>query len=108
MSAHGAEGNGVGDRGGTAAPADPLDRRVAEGVDHLQAAALEMISAARAFLDVVEELVGDREKLGSLVEAVGSVAEGIGRAARSAPSGDPDGTAPGAAPEGRVEHIRVS
>ena len=45
------------------------DERAAEGLDHLQAAALEMIAAARAFLDVAEDLVADREKVSEVVAA---------------------------------------
>ena len=36
--------------------ADGPERGAREGVDHLQAAASELIAAARSFLDVVEEL----------------------------------------------------
>lgn len=35
------------------------DPRTREGVEHLQAAARELIAAARAFLDVAEEVVAD-------------------------------------------------
>jgi hypothetical protein len=47
--------------------------RARDAFDHLQAAALEMIAAARAALDVAEELVKDPPSaggaLGGLVEA---------------------------------------
>ncbi len=59
------------------------DDRAAEGIDHLQAAAKEMISAARAFLDVVEELVEDKDAVASVVSAVGSVAHGAAEAVRA-------------------------
>jgi hypothetical protein len=39
------------------------DRRSAEGVEHLQAAARELLGAARAFLDVVEDVVEDSDRL---------------------------------------------
>jgi hypothetical protein len=39
------------------------DRRTAEGVEHLQAAARELLGAARAFLDVVEDVVEDSDRL---------------------------------------------
>lgn len=39
------------------------ERRTAEGVEHLQAAARELLGAARAFLDVVEEVVEDSDRL---------------------------------------------
>lgn len=35
------------------------DDRIKEGVEHLQNAALEMIAAARIFLDVAEDIVRD-------------------------------------------------
>lgn len=78
------------------------DDRAAEGIDHLQAAALEMVQAARAFLDVVEEFVSDRDKVADVVAVVGSMAEAAGRAARSGP--------PTRAPDDddRVQPIRVS
>lgn len=79
------------------------DDRAAQGIDHLQAAALEMVQAARAFLDVVEEFVADREKVADVVAVVGTMAEAAGRAARS---GAP-GTAP-PADDDRVQTIRVS
>lgn len=85
------------------------DDRAVEGLDHLQAAALEMISAARAFLDVMEEVVADRDSVASVVSAVGSVAQGAARAARTGASGGP--AAPpgsGDADDGPVQHIRVS
>jgi hypothetical protein len=82
------------------------DERAAKGVEHLQAAAREMIEAARAFLDVIDEFVGDDEKLASVAEAFGSIARGATRAARS-------GSDPGSAPDddgldGPVQHIKVS
>lgn len=46
--------------------AEGLDR----GVEHLQTAAHEMIAAARSFLDVVEDVVSDREKLRGVADAV--------------------------------------
>jgi hypothetical protein len=98
------------------------DERTADAVDHLQAAALELIEAARAFLDVVEELVSDRERLTDISEAVGEVALAAtrlvrpDRAAESASAGgsgaaDADRGGPGsAAPRTGtpVERIPVS
>jgi hypothetical protein len=83
------------------------DERAAEGLDHLQAAAMEMISAARAFLDVAEDFVADRDKVAEIAHVIGSAAQGAARAAR-------DGMADGAVgpddgfDDGRVHHIRVS
>lgn len=97
------------------------DERAAEGLDHLQAAALEMIKAARAFLDVAEDLVADRDKVAEVVSALGAVADVTTRAVRDrgvhGASGDarpearsdggssPTAEAPGG---GGVQHIRVS
>jgi len=53
------------------------DERAAEGVDHLQAAALELIVAARVFLDAAEELVHDRDRVGDAVAAVASIAGAV-------------------------------
>jgi hypothetical protein len=79
------------------------DERAGQGVEHLQAAAQEMIEAARAFLDVVEDFVGDDEKVASVADAFASLARGATRAGRSgnAPPDDDE-------PFGGVQHIRVS
>jgi hypothetical protein len=58
------------------------DRRTAEGVEHLQAAARELLGAARAFLDVVEEVVEDPERASSAVQGVSDLLRsglGLGR-----------------------------
>jgi hypothetical protein len=90
------------------------DERAAAGLDHLQTAALEMISAARAFLDVAEDLVSDREKVADVVAVFGDVADAASRAARGeAPRGGrsarrsngADGADDEPAPS--VQHIRV-
>jgi hypothetical protein len=66
------------------------DERTAEGVEHLQAAALELIAAARVFLDATEELVHDRELAGDVVASIASLAGAVapgdlfGRRRRSA------------------------
>lgn len=92
-------------------PADPpeqrRDARASEGIDHLQAAALEMIEAARAFLDVAEDLVADREALGRAVGSVGALADLTGRVARPGAARD---ERPGGADDERdpVQHIAVS
>ncbi|WP_334142793.1 hypothetical protein [Rhabdothermincola sp.] len=83
------------------------DERAAQGIDHLQAAAREMIAAARAFLDVVEELIEDRDQVASVVHAVGSAARGAARAVRDANPMDPHAGG-GDTADGGVQHIRVS
>jgi hypothetical protein len=96
-----------------AEPAD--DRSTAEGIDHLQAAASEMIAAARSFLDAVEGVVHDRDAVASVVDTLSTVAHAASQAAsrvrpprdRPAPGG---GTRPDDGDDGssRVQHIRVS
>ena len=89
------------------------DERAARGVEHLQAAAMEMIAAARAFLDVVEDVVADPDKVADVVSAVGSVANSVSDAARDAARGttrarsdSPTGDA--ADPDDGVQRIQVS
>jgi hypothetical protein len=92
-----------------AGPESDASDRAAEGLDHLQTAAREMIAAARAFLDVVEEMVDDRDAVSSVVEAVTSVAQGAVRAVRDARPGEGGQTDDPDDPfEGGVQHIRVS
>jgi hypothetical protein len=85
-------------------------------LDHLQAAALEMIQAARAFLDVAEDLLSDRESMAEAMTVLGSV---VTAATRAATTTDPEeGPAEGVkgwplrvdVGEGRegVQRIRVS
>jgi hypothetical protein len=89
---------------------------VAKGVEHLQVAAREMIAAARAFLDVVEELVNDPDKVGEVVDAVSTVASTVTDAARrtagSTPSRSakdgPTGSGSSDSSDDRVQRIRVS
>lgn len=96
------------------------DDRTNQGLDHLQTAALEMIHAARAFLDVAEDVVADDDKVGEIVSLFSSVADAAGRAARGAPmrgrASDPSGVDHDDDPgwddpddgSGRVQHIPVS
>lgn len=76
------------------------EERARQGVEHLQAAAIEMIAAFRAFLDVAEEVVRDPSAVtafaSSLVESAKTAAP-----SPSPPAGDP-------AAEPRVTRIRVS
>lgn len=101
------------------------DERANQGLDHLQTAALEMIHAARAFLEVAEDVVRDRNKVAEIVDALGSVADAATRAARGEPLrgprsgsnggststdvGDQDGDRDDdGGPAGGVQHIPVS
>ncbi len=75
------------------------DERMREGVEHLQAAALELIEAARAFLDVAEDVVKDPA---TLVELVAEAAQQAQSVARHGPKGGARGDG-----QPRVERIRV-
>jgi N-formylglutamate amidohydrolase len=78
------------------------DERAVEGLEHLQTAALELIAAARAFLDVAEEVVREPGVAATIVHA----AAGLGRVVRGA--GEPAATAAETPPdEERVRRIHV-
>jgi hypothetical protein len=64
-------------------------------VEHLQAAALELIEAARAMLDVAEDMVKDPADLLALATAAAHLA--------GAANGSPKSNG-----QRRVQHIRVS
>jgi hypothetical protein len=49
--------------------------RAREGLEHMQAAARELIQAARAMLDVAEDLVNDPETVASVAGTVGSLGD---------------------------------
>jgi hypothetical protein len=69
--------------------------RTGDAVAHLQAAAREMIAAARAFLDVAEEVVEDPEAGEALLASLGDVARRV--VPRDGAASDGDG----------VQHIPV-
>jgi hypothetical protein len=73
--------------------------RTAEAIAHLQTAGREMIAAARAFLDVAEELVEDPKAGEALLTTLGDVARRV-VPNRGGGGGDDDGT-------GGVEHIHI-
>ena len=82
--------------------AEDAEDKVAEGIEHLQAAAREMIRATRSLLDAAEELVDDPK---SVQDLVGSLAHAAQMAANrfrpsAARSDDDDG--------GHVQRIKVS
>lgn len=82
--------------------------RAAEGLEHLQKAGMELIAAARLFLDLAEEVVTDRDKVAEVVSFVGTMAgaatDAVAGAGRPAGGNASD---PSTA-DGRVEHIDVS
>lgn len=75
-----------------------MDDKTDEAVAHLQAAAQEMIHAARAFLDVAEELITDPKASETVLRVFDSVADA---ATRVRPRSEPDDQDP-------LEHIPVS
>ena len=77
-----------------------------EGLEHLQAAAHEMIAAARSMLDAVEELVDDPRAATSMASAVATVSKLIEGAVASV-SGMGSGGASEPADEPRVQRIKV-
>ena len=56
--------------------------RARDGIDHLQAAARELIAAARAALDVAEDLIDDPDTITSVVGAAGQLG-GLGDLVRT-------------------------
>lgn len=74
------------------------EERAKEAVEHLQSAALEMIAALRAVLDVAEEFVKDPTPAAAFVAGVAQAAAQAGAHVSAA-----DAEAPA-----RVQHIRVS
>ncbi len=89
---------------------DPTDDpRATEAVGHLQAAATELIAAARAFLDLVEDVVDDPETLTSAASVFGSVARAAMTTVRPGSeygSPGPDGSSDD--PGDGVQHIDIS
>jgi len=51
--------------------------RAAEGLEHLQRAALEMIAAARSFLDVAEDLVRDPGAASAVVQTAAAIGRSV-------------------------------
>jgi hypothetical protein len=90
---------------------DRAQERAREGLDHLQAAARELIAAARAALDVAEDLIDDPDTIASVVGAAGQFG-GLGDLvrnlfpARRAADSDPDPDADGD-PVSSVQRIEV-
>jgi hypothetical protein len=87
--------------------------RARDGIQHLQAAAREMIHAARALLDVAEDLIDDPAAVATLVGALGAIGDAARRRATTPSAaeddgehGDRDGT--GAVPEPTIERITVA
>ena len=84
---------------------EEISDRAHDGLDHLQAAAKELIAAGRALLDAAETLVDDPAMAAQLVGAVGGLAKlaggVVGKAANLIEDGEDDEAS-------RIQHIRVS
>jgi hypothetical protein len=80
------------------------DDKVQEGVEHLQAAAREVIRATRSLLDAAEELVEDPRSVQDIVATVTAVAQAAAARFRM-PGAASDG---GDDDDGSVQRIQVS
>ena len=76
-----------------------------EGLEHLQAAAHEMIAAARSMLDACEELLEDPRAGETLASIVGSVSRLVGGVTGLIPHGGPPN---GEDDAPRVQRIKIS
>jgi hypothetical protein len=75
----------------------------------MQQAALQMIAAARAVLDIAEEMVKDPAPMLAAAAATAEAAAHAGaRMADPSSRTNADGDEAGVRPEPRVQHIRVS
>jgi hypothetical protein len=83
------------------------DDEARDGIDHLQAAAREMIAAARSFLDAAEALMEDPGVAKGLLAQLGNVVATVARAATSAGSGDGGHPNDDDDPPSKVERIPV-
>ena len=87
------------------------DDRVQQGIDHLQAAAREVIEATRSLLDAAEALVDDPRAVQGLVGTLASVAQAAaGRFRAGVQHWDEHGEhgGPGDDDDGHVQRIKVS
>lgn len=82
----------------------PSDRyvRAREGVEHLQAAARELIHAARAVLDVAEDLVDDPDAVAAVAGAVGALGDLVRHRAAAWTGAGPTAERDESAPETRA------
>jgi hypothetical protein len=79
--------------------------RARDGIQHLQTAARELIHAARALLDVAEDVIDDPAAIATLVGALGAVGDAARR--RADPPSEDDGGA-GGEPGAPIERITVA
>ncbi|MGH9231421.1 MAG: hypothetical protein ACRD07_22300 [Acidimicrobiales bacterium] len=81
--------------------------RAHDGLQHLQAAARELVNAARALLDVAEDLIDDPAAIATVAGALGALGDAARRRAAAAPEGDGDGDT-GPEPRTAIERITVA
>jgi hypothetical protein len=79
--------------------------RARDGIQHLQTAAREMIHAARALLDVAEDVIDDPAAIATLVGALGAVGDAARRRTDTPPEDDDDA---GGEPGAPIERITVA
>jgi hypothetical protein len=79
---------------------------LADGIEHLQAAAKEVIRAGRSLLDAAEGLIEDPAALQGIVGTLGSLAQLAAQGLRDAAGAR--GDADGPDDDGKVQRIRVS
>lgn len=88
----------------------PMNDAADQGIEHLQAAAREMVSAARSFLDAVDEIIDDRDRLGSIANGLADLVERAGSVFTStSPTSEDTGTDGPTRPRraDRVQRIHV-
>ena len=76
-----------------------------QGVEHLQAAAHEMIAAARSMLDACEEVLEDPRATETLASIFGSVSRVVGGITGLVPHGGAEAEEDDVP---RVQHIKIS
>jgi hypothetical protein len=84
-------------------PSEDSNDQAVDGLAHLQAAAKEMIAAARSFLDVAETLVDDPKA----VQALGGAVTTLAKLAASTLMSSGTSSADGDDGEPRIQRIRV-
>lgn len=84
------------------------DERARQGVEHLQAAAVEVIAALRAFLDVAEDVVRDPSAVTAFAASLIDIARPPGGATPTGSRPDDAGGPEDTSAEPRVTRIRVS
>lgn len=87
--------------------ADAHQEHARAGMEHLQAAALEVIQATRSLLDAAEELVEDPSAVQGLVSTLANLAQAAAGRLRSEPTASASHDE-GDGDDGRVQRIRVS